>query len=189
MAWTLDKAHSQIGFAVKHMMISTVRGQFKDFDAKLEIDDKDLTHSYIDGWVKTASVDTQDTRRDDHLRSPDFFDTDKYSTMTFKSTRIEKKDEDRYHVTGNLTIKEVTREVTFDVTEEGRGKDPWGKQHIGFSGQLAINRHDFGLNWNVALEAGGWLVHEQVKVIVDLEVVESQEAPATATTTETAKAS
>jgi polyisoprenoid-binding protein YceI len=184
MAWTLDKAHSQIGFAVKHMMISTVRGQFKNFDADLEIDDRDLTHSHIDGWVKTASVDTQDTRRDEHLRSPDFFEVDKYPTMTFMSTRIEKKGEDCYHVTGKLTIKEVTRDVTFDVTEEGRGKDPWGKQHIGFSGQLAINRHDFGLNWNVALEAGGWLVHEQVKVLVDLEVVESQEAAAAVTAAE-----
>ncbi len=188
MAWTLDKAHSQIGFAVKHMMISTVRGQFKDFDAKLDIDDKDLTHSYLEGTVKTTSVDTQDARRDDHLRSPDFFDVAKFPTMSFNSTRIEKTGEDHYRVIGNLTIKDVTREVTFDVTEEGRGKDPWGKMHIGFSGQVAINRREFGLNWNVALEAGGWLVHEQVRIVIDLEVVESAQAAETSAAAESAKA-
>ena len=173
MAWTIDKSHSQIGFAVKHMMISTVRGQFKDFDAQLEIDDNDLTHSYLDGAVKTVSVDTQDERRDGHLRSADFFDAEKYPVMKFVSTRIEKKGEDQYHVTGDLTIKDVTREATFNVTEEGRGKDPWGGQRIGFSGQLTVNRKDFGLNWNVALEAGGWLVQDQVKITIDLEVVQA----------------
>ncbi len=178
MAWTLDKAHSQFGFAVRHMMISTVRGQFREFDANLQIDDKDLTHSYLVGTVKTASVDTQDPNRDAHLRSPDFFDVEKYPVMTYKSTRIEKVGEDHYRVTGDLTIKDTTRPVTFDVHEEGRGKDPWGKQHIGFSGQATINRREFGLNWNVALEAGGWLVHEQVRIEINLEVVESQEAAA-----------
>jgi polyisoprenoid-binding protein YceI len=184
MAWTIDKAHSRIGFSVKHMMISTVHGQFKEFDGKVEINDNDLTHSHLEGAVQAASVDTQDEKRDAHLRSADFFDAEKYPTLSFASTRIEKKGEDRYHVTGNLKIKDVTREVTFDVTEEGRGKDPWGGQRIGFSGQLALNRKDFGLNWNVALEAGGWLVHEQVKIDIDLEVVQmTQQAP-----TETAKA-
>ncbi len=178
MAWILDRAHSQIGFAVRHMMISTVRGQFRDFDAQLEIDDKDLTHSYLEGSVKTASVDTQDPNRDAHLRSPDFFDVEKYPVMMFKSTHIAKMGEDHYHVVGDLTIKNVMRRVTFDVHEEGRGKDPWGKQHIGFSGQASINRHEFGLNWNVALEAGGWLVHEQVRIEINLEVVESPEAAA-----------
>jgi polyisoprenoid-binding protein YceI len=166
------------------MMISTVHGQFKDFDGKAEIDDTDLTHSYLEGTVQVASVDTQDQNRDAHLKSADFFDAEKFPAMTFVSTRITKKGEDLYDVTGNLTIKGVTHEVTFAVTEEGRGKDPWGGQRIGFTGQLALNRKDFGLSWNVALETGGWLVHEQVKVSIDLEVVQAaQPAPA-----ETAKA-
>jgi polyisoprenoid-binding protein YceI len=183
MAWTIDKSHSRIGFSVKHMMISTVHGQFKDFDGKVDINDSDLTHSHLEGSVQAASVDTQDSNRDAHLRSADFFDAEKYPTLNFVSTRIAKKSEDQYHVTGNLTIKDVTREVTFDVTEEGRGKDPWGGQRIGFTGQMGLNRKDFGLNWNVALEAGGWLVHEQVKINIDLEVVQAQPVPA-----ETAKA-
>jgi polyisoprenoid-binding protein YceI len=179
MAWTIDKSHSRIGFSVKHMMISTVHGQFKDFDGKVDINDSDLTHSHLEGSVQAASVDTQDQNRDAHLRSADFFDAEKYPTLSFVSTRIAKKGEDQYHVTGNLTVKDVTREVTFDVTEEGRGKDPWGGQRIGFTGQLALNRKDFGLTWNVALEAGGWLVHEQVKINIDLEVVQAaQPAPA-----------
>ena len=184
MAWALDKAHSQIGFAVRHMMISTVRGRFKDFEAKLDIDDSDLTHSYLEGTVKTASIETEDVNRDAHLRSPDFFEADKYPTMTFKSTRIEKVGDDHYHVVGDLTIKDVTRQITFDTREEGRGKDPWGKQHIGFSAQASINRRDYGLNWNVVLETGGWLVHEQVRIEISLEVAEVQETPAAAATAE-----
>ena len=184
MAWNIDKVHSQVGFSVKHLMISNVHGEFKDYEAKLDINDSDLTHSYIDATVKTASVDTRDAQRDAHLRSADFFDSEKYPDMTFVSTLIEKKSHDRYHVTGNLTIRDVTKPVTFDVTEEGRGKDPWGGQRMGFSGQMSINRKDFGLVWNVALESGGWLVHEQVKVTINLEMVL---VPETAPTTQASK--
>jgi len=183
MAWVLDKAHSSVQFAVKHMMISTVRGRFTDFDGMFNLDENDLAHSYIEGIVKAASIDTGDSNRDAHLRSPDFFDVEKYPSISFKSTRVESKGHERYHVTGNLTIKDVTREVTFDANEEGKGKDPWGKDHWGFVAELSFNRKDFGLGWNVALEAGGWLVGEHVKVTLDLELVNQPEpAPAAAAT-------
>jgi polyisoprenoid-binding protein YceI len=163
------------------MMISTVHGQFKDFDGVLDINDSDLTHSHLEGTVKAGSIDTQDANRDAHLRSADFFDAEKHPDLHFVSTKIEKKADDEYRVTGNLTIRDVTHPVTFDVTEEGRGKDPWGGQRIGFTGRLSLNRKDFGLSWNVALEAGGWLVHEQVKINIDLEVVQVAQPASTET--------
>jgi polyisoprenoid-binding protein YceI len=171
MAWVLDKVHSAVNFSVKHMMVSTVRGSFSEFDAKFSLNEQDLVHSYIEANVKLASINTNDANRDGHLRSPDFFDAENHPYMTFKSTRIESKGHNRFHVTGDLTIKGVTHPATFDVTEEGRGKDPWGKEHWGFMAELTINRKDFGLNWNVALEAGGLLVGESVKVNIDLECV------------------
>lgn len=180
MSWVLDKAHSAINFSVKHMMISTVRGKFTDFDGSFKLDANDLTHSYVEGTVKTTSIDTGDANRDGHLRSADFFDVEKFPTITFKSTKVESKGGDRFHITGNLTIKGVTHEVTFNATEEGKGKNPWGKEVWGFSSDLTINRKDFGLNWNVALEAGGWLVGENVKITIDLEMVNEPETVSTA---------
>lgn len=171
MGWVLDKAHSQVAFSIKHLMFSTVRGNFTDFDATLSVNDKDLTLSSVQGVVKTASINTNDEKRDGHLRSADFFDAEKYPTFTFKSTKVEAKGGNIYHVTGDLTIKDVTRRVVFDATEEGKGKNPWGKEIWAFSAELAINRKDFGLNWNVALETGGWLVGDNVKIGLDLEIV------------------
>ncbi|MCL5996485.1 MAG: YceI family protein [Chloroflexi bacterium] len=187
MAWIIDKAHSAINFSVKHMMISTVRGSFKEFDARLDLNEQDPAHSYIEGTVNLASIDTKDPNRDGHLRSPDFFDVENHPTMTFRSKHVEVKGHDRFHVIGDLTIKGITREVVFDVTEEGRGRDPWGKEHWGFTADLVINRKDFGLNWNVALETGGWLVGEQVKVTIDLEAVNVQEQPVEQSQAETTK--
>src|ERR1700690_520206 len=115
MAWEMDKVHSSIGFAVKHMMVSTVRGTFTDFDGNFKLDEKDLGSSFIEGTVRVASVDTHDAGRDGHLKSPDFFDVEKYPTMTFHSTKVEAKGNNHFHVTGNLTIKDVTKEVTFDA--------------------------------------------------------------------------
>jgi polyisoprenoid-binding protein YceI len=180
MGWVLDKSHSAVGFAIKHMMISTVRGKFTDFDAVLNLNEKDLSLSSMQGTVKVASITTNDANRDGHLLSADFFDAEKFPTFTFKSTKVEAKGGNRYHVTGDLTIKSVTKQVVFDATEEGKGKNPWGKQIWGFTAELSINRKDFGLNWNVALETGGWLVGENVKVTLDLEVVNEPETVPTA---------
>jgi polyisoprenoid-binding protein YceI len=157
------------------MMISTVRGRFSEFDGMFNLDENDLAHSYVEGTVRIGSVTTNDEKRDGHLLSPDFFDAEKYDTMTFRSTKVEHKGDNRYYITGDLTIKDVTKQVTFEATEEGKGKSPWGSEVWAFSAQLSFNRKDFGLNWNVALEAGGWLVGEQVRVNLDLEIVKQPE--------------
>jgi polyisoprenoid-binding protein YceI len=188
MAWIIDKAHSSIGFSVRHMMISTARGKFMDYDAHLDLNEQDPAHSYIEGIVKVASINTGEPTRDAHLRSPDFFDAEKYPDMIFRSKRVEVKEHNRFHVIGDLTIKDVTREVVFDVTEEGRGKDPWGKEHWGFTAELTINRKDFGLGWNVALETGGWLVGDQVRITIDLEAINQPEQVAEQTKAQTASA-
>ena len=188
MAWTIDSAHTQVEFAVKHMMIATVRGRFTRFSGTLNINENQPELSTAEGVIETASVDTHDPNRDAHLRSPDFFDSEKYPNMTFRSTGITRVGEGRYQVKGQLTIKDVTREITLDVSDEGRGKDPWGNMHWGFSAQTTINRKDYGLNWNVALEAGGWLVDEKVKINIDLEVVYQPDKPAEETQSQTAKA-
>lgn len=171
MAWKIDAAHSSIEFSAKHMMITTVRGRFATFDGTLNVDSQNLLRSSVEGWVETASVDTHDANRDGHLRSPDFFEAEKYPRMTFRSTKIEKAGDGRYRVTGDLTIKETTRPITFEVSDDGRGKDPWGNQRWGLSATAAINRKDFGLTWNVALETGGWLVGDQIKIQVELELI------------------
>ncbi|HEY3288994.1 MAG TPA: YceI family protein [Anaerolineae bacterium] len=178
MSWVLDKAHSQVAFTIKHLMFSTVHGKFTDFDATFGLNEKDLSLSSVQGVVKTASIDTGDEKRDGHLRSADFFDAEKYPTFTFKSTKVEAKGGNKYHVTGELTIKDVTKPVVFEATEEGKGKSPWGSEIWAFSAELGLNRKDFGLNWNVALETGGWLVGDAVKVGLDLEIVKQPDTVA-----------
>ena len=182
MAWKIDPAHSQIEFSVKHMMITTVRGRFAKFDANIAVNPRNLLQSSIEGTIEVDSIDTRDANRDAHLRSADFFDVEKFPTMSFRSTRIEKTGGDEYKVTGDLTIKDNTRSVTFTVTDDGQGKDPWGNQRWGLSGTTTISRKDFGLTWNVALESGGWLVGDQVKIQVDMELVESAEETVTSET-------
>jgi len=180
MAWQLDTVHSQIEFAVKHMMVSTVRGRFKKFSGTVALDEQLPEQSRVDVTVDVASVDTGEERRDGHLRSPDFFDVDRYPTLAFKSTNVEQLGEDHYRVTGDLTIRDVTREVPLDVTLEGRHRDMQGQRRAGFALTGSINRKDFGLNWNVALEAGGWLVADTIKLLVDAEVFEPATVPAEA---------
>lgn len=176
MSWYIDPAHTQVEFSVKHMMIATVRGRFAKFSGEILVSDQDLLKSSVVGSVEAASIDTHDANRDAHLRSADFFDAETYPVLSFRSTAIQKVSGERYQVTGQLTIKDVTREVVFDVSDEGRGKDPWGNLHWGFSASTSINRKDFGLNWNVALEAGGWLVGDTVKISADVELVFKPEA-------------
>ena len=157
------------------MMISTVRGRFTKFTGTVVIDAEHPEKSTAEGAVDIASIETHDTNRDAHLRSADFFDAETYPRMTFVSKRIEKAGGNEYKVTGDLTIKDVTREVTFDVTSEGQYKNPWGSNVWGLTAKAVLNRKDFGLNWNVALETGGVLVGEQVKINIEMELVQAPE--------------
>lgn len=177
MSWVIDQSHSLIEFSAKHMMFTTVRGRFTKFDGSLDLNEKHPEKSYVEGTVDLSSVDTHDRDRDTHLRSPDFFDVEKYPTMTFRSKRIQTVDQNHFKVIGDLTIKDVTQEITFDVTNEGAGKDPWGNKRLGLSAKAKLNRKDFGLNWNVALEAGGWLVGEEVKIAIELQAIQKQATP------------
>jgi polyisoprenoid-binding protein YceI len=171
MTWNIDAAHSAVEFSAKHMMISTVRGRFTEFTGTVNLDEKDLTHSSVEWTLQAASLTTGNEQRDAHLRSGDFLEAETYPTITFKSTRVERASADRYTIYGDLTIKDVTREVSFQATDEGQGKDPWGNTHWGFTVTGSLNRKEFGLNWNVALETGGVLVGEQIKIALDVELV------------------
>ncbi|MDR4318214.1 YceI family protein [Niallia circulans] len=168
--WTVDQSHSSVGFEVKHMMVSKVKGQFDSYTADVEAADlADLTTASIAFKFDVASINTHSEDRDNHLKSADFFDTEKYPTIDFKSTSIT-KDGDDYKVTGDLTIKGVTKPVTFDVEYGGKGTNPWGVEVYGFEGEAKINREDFGLTWNAVLESGGVLVGKDIKIKVELEV-------------------
>lgn len=169
--WVIDKSHSEIGFEVKHMMVSKVRGHFDSYTAEIETKDfTDFTDATIAFTFDVASINTNSQDRDNHLKSADFFDAEKYPTITFKSKVITKKDDDKYEVTGDLTIKDVTKPVTFEVKYNGKGKNPWGVEVYGFEAEGKINREDFGLTWNAALETGGVLVGKEVKIKAELEV-------------------
>lgn len=168
--WSVDSSHSSVGFSVKHMMVSKVKGAFEDYSATVTTEDlADLSNAAITFEIQTASINTQSEDRDNHLRSADFFNVEQYPTITFQSTNIEKDGED-YKVTGDLTIKDVTKPVTFDVSYNGKGTNPWGVEVYGFEAETKINREDFGLTWNAALETGGVLVGKDIKITVDLEV-------------------
>jgi polyisoprenoid-binding protein YceI len=169
--WRVDPAHTRAEFAVKHLMITTVRGHFGDVDGTVREDSADPTRSTIEVSLKVGSISTGVEQRDAHLRSPDFFDADKFPSITFRSTRIVPAGDDKLQATGDLTIKGVTKSVVLDVTEEGRGGDPWGGQRAGFTATGKIDRRDFGLNWNQALEAGGFAVGHEVKITLAIELV------------------
>lgn len=172
--WTIDKDHSSVDFSIRHMMIANVKGTFHNFNATVEADVKDLTSADIDFTVDLTSIDTRNQDRDGHLKSPDFFDVEKFPTMNFRSTDIKKKDEDEYEVSGELTLHGVKNKETFTVTFEGQGKDPWGNEKVGFSAQGTINRTDYGLTWNSALETGGVLVGDKVKVNLQIEASKAE---------------
>lgn len=169
--WTVDAAHSEIGFKVKHMMISKVKGTFDTFDAVIEADVENLEDSKVEVTIDTASVNTRNEARDEHLRTGDFFNIEENPTITFVATNIKKKTDSNYDLTGDLTIRGVTKPVTLDVTFEGISKDPMsGSTVAGFSGEGSINRKDFGLEYNAALETGGVLIGEEVKINFELEL-------------------
>lgn len=173
--YSIDATHSNVEFGVRHMMISTVKGRFGDVQGTVVIPMQG--QPTVEATIKTSSIDTRAEQRDGHLRSADFFDVEKYPEMRFTSTRVERTGEG-FRLIGDLTIKDVTRPVTLTVVEEGAGVDPWGNQKAAFSASGRINRGDFGLNWNAALETGGVLVSDEVKLFIDAQLVKQAAAQA-----------
>jgi polyisoprenoid-binding protein YceI len=179
-AWQIDSAHSAAQFAVKHMMVSTVRSQFNKLSGTVEWDGKSLGAASVDIVIDAASVDTREPKRDDHLRSADFFDVTKFPTLTFKSSRIEQAGEGKLRMTGDLTMRGVTRSVTFEVTGPTPAiKDMSGNSRVGATATTTINRKDFGVVWNRALDSGGVVVSDEVAITVDIEMLSRPGAPAT----------
>jgi polyisoprenoid-binding protein YceI len=169
-AWAIDPAHTDILFSAKHMMVTTVRGKFHDVDGTLSLDETDPTNSSADIRIAAASLNTGSDPRDAHLRSADFFDAERYPYITFRSTAVEHVRGDEYRVTGDLTIRQTTRPATFDATFLGFYTGMQGGRRAGISARTKINRKDWGLGWNVALEAGGWLVGEDVTIEVEVAI-------------------
>lgn len=169
-SWDIDTTHSAIHFWVRHLVISKVHGRFAKWTGTVNLDEQDPARSVVEVRIDAASVDTQVGDRDAHLKSADFLDVANHPELTFRSRRIEKSGEG-YRVTGDLTIRGTTREVVLDAEYAGLAKDPWGNQRAGFSAKAALDRRDFGLVWNAALEAGGVLVGEKVEITIELEAV------------------
>jgi polyisoprenoid-binding protein YceI len=175
MSWQVDNSHTHINFTARHMMISKVRGEFTKYNITVDFDENNPTHTKVDVEIFADSINTRDTQRDAHLRSPDFLNAEAYPVITFKSKRIEQNDPNHGHLIGDLTIRDVTREVVLDVDYAGVAKSPWGTVSAGFSGQTTISRTDWGLTWNQALETGGFLVGDQIKIEIELELVKVPE--------------
>lgn len=171
--WNLDKAHSEIEFKVKHMMISNVKGYFHDFDVTLNGGAEDLSQAQVDVKIQTASINTKSESRDEHLKSAEFFNVEAFPTMRFKTTEIKKVDDDEFKLIGELTVKDVTKPATFRAEFGGVAKDPWGNQKVGYTIQGKLNRQDYGLTWNAALETGGVMVSDEVKFYADVQFVAS----------------
>ena len=165
--WVIDKAHSSASFKIRHLM-SNVTGGFRDIDAQIQLDRAEPARSSVEFTIKTASIDTRDADRDEHLRSPDFFEVSKYPLITFKSTSVAKKSEERYDVTGDLTMHGVTKRVTIPVQFLGFGPDPRGNQRAGFEIETTLDRKDYNITWNRVLDEGGVLLGDEVKVMIEL---------------------
>ena len=168
--WTIDPSHTTVEFVAKHMMITTVKGRFAELTGTIVADEGNLSDSSVEATLQAASLDTRSEQRDAHLRSPDFLDVENYPEVTFKSTAISGTKQS-FTVTGDLTIRGVTRPITLDATFEGEGKDPWGGTRASFSAHGKFDRRDFGLTWNVALETGGILVSNEVKINIEAQAV------------------
>jgi polyisoprenoid-binding protein YceI len=173
-AWTIDAAHSATEFSAKHMMITTVKGRIADVRGTIIVDAENPDRSAVEVELGAASIDTRSEQRDTHLRSADFLDAEQFPTITFRSRRIDEANARigaEFQVVGDLTIRGTTREVMLDATYEGRGRDPWGGERMSFSATTKIDRRDFGLTWNAALETGGLLVSNEIKIHIEAQVV------------------
>lgn len=170
--WTFDSAHSHASFTVRHMVISNVRGEFGKLTGTVTLDEKDVTKSKVEATIDATTIDTREAKRDEHLKSPDFFDVAKYPAITFKSTKVQKNGKDGLKVTGDLTMRGVTKPVTLDVTgPTGEIKDPWGSARRGASATTKLNRNDYGVAWSKALEGGGLVVGNDVTIELEVELV------------------
>ncbi len=169
--YTIDNAHSDVSFSVRHMVFAKVRGHFTKWTAALEVDPADPSKSSVQVTIEAASIDTREAQRDGHLKSADFLDVEKHPQITFKSRRIERAQKGHYKVTGDLTIRGVTHEVPLDIEELGGGKDPYGNERVGYNAKATITRTDWGLKWNQTLEAGGVLVGEKVDIEIEVEAI------------------
>jgi polyisoprenoid-binding protein YceI len=168
--YRIDRAHSEVTFQVRHLL-TKVRGRFSDFDGTVEYDEESPEQSVVNVVIRAASIDTNERDRDAQLRSADFFDVEKFPTLTFRTIRIARRGKDHFDVTGELTIHGVTTPVTFEVDYLGKAKDPWGNERIAFEAATTINRRDFGLTWNAALETGGVLVGDEVKISLSVQAI------------------
>jgi polyisoprenoid-binding protein YceI len=173
--WVIDPVHTEIAFKVKHLMITNVKGVFKEYDASIYTTGSDFLSAEIDFWMNPASIDTKDEKRDAHMRSGDFFDVDNYKEIRFTGNSYEKVDDDTYILWGDLTIKDITKKIKLGVEFAGVMKDPWGNEKAGFVINGKINRKDWGLNWNAALEAGGVLVSDTVNISCEVQLVKAPE--------------
>lgn len=174
--WNIDPDHSSIGFKVKHLMISNVRGSFDKHTGTIELNEKDITKSKVEVSIETASINTNVQKRDDHLRSADFFDVAKFPVMKFVSKKVAESGKDKLKVTGDLTLHGVTREVVLNVDGPTmESKDPWGNIRKGATATTTINRKDFGLTWNKALETGGVVVGDEVNILLEIEMIKAKE--------------
>jgi polyisoprenoid-binding protein YceI len=173
MSWNIDNAHTLVQFAVRHMMLSKVRGQFEKFSGSVDLDEANPGATKVNVQVETGSVNTREPQRDAHLKSPDFFDAEKFPVMKFVSTRVELTGESTAKMYGDLTIKDLTREVVLEVEFSGKAKSPWGTTSVGFTGTTKINRKDWNLTWNQVLETGGVLVGDEIEITIELELVQA----------------
>ncbi|MGA3214742.1 MAG: YceI family protein [Acidimicrobiales bacterium] len=168
--FVLDKSHTQIGFVARHLMVSKVRGRFTDYEGAIVVDD-DPAKSSVEVTIQTASINTNDENRDNHVRTNDFLAVEEFPTMTFRSTKVELGSAESWKVTGDLTVRGVTRPVVLDVQFEGVIQDPWGNQRLGFAASGEIDRNDFGVSFNAALETGGFVVSPKIKLEIEAEAV------------------
>ncbi|GJM40371.1 MAG: polyisoprenoid-binding protein [Ardenticatenaceae bacterium] len=178
MHWQIDTSHSHVYFTARHMMISKVRGSFENFSGTVNFDEETPPNTTVNIEVELASVNTRDEKRDGHLKSPDFFDVANFPTMKFVSNRVEQIDANNGRLYGQLTIKDITKEIVLDVEYAGTAKSPWGTESAGFSARGKLNRKEWGLNWNQALETGGVLVGDTINIEIELELIKQAQTEA-----------
>lgn len=172
--WKIDSAHTLVELSAKHMMVTTVKGRFRDVKGTISVDEQNLANSSVEVEIAAASIDTGNDQRDGHLKSPDFLDVDKYPTITFKSTKVELESEERARITGDLTIRGITHPIVLETELTGFGRTPFKTEVVGFDAEAKLNRKDWGLTWNVPLEKGGVLVSDNVKISVSVQGVKQE---------------